>query len=140
MAHEAKFKHLDFIQGIINRMGANSFQVKAWTVTLVAALFALASDKDAEARLALVAVAFLPVILFWILDGYFLWQERLFREVYKEVAAKKDDSEVDFKMNIISYNKGRNTWIISIFSKTLNIFYGALIGLMVVIIVITANL
>lgn len=140
MAQEAKFKHLDFIQGVINRLGSNSFQVKAWTVTLVAALFALASSKDADAKFELIAVAFLPVILFWILDGYFLWQERLFREVYKEVAAKKDDSEIDFKMNVMPHNKGRNTWISSIFSKTLNIFYGALIGLMVIIIVIIMNI
>lgn len=129
MAQEAKFKHLDFIQGVVNRMGANSFQVKAWTVTLVSALFALASSKDAEGKLELILVAFLPVILFWILDGYFLWQERLFRAVYKEVAAKQEEA-IDFVMNPMDYNKDRNTWISSIFSKTLNIFYGALVGLM----------
>lgn len=133
MAQEAKFKHLDFIQGVVNRLGANSFQIKAWTVTLVSALFALASSKDAEAKLELTVVAFIPVILFWILDGYFIWQERLFREVYKEVAAKKEDHEIDFKMNVLPHNKGRNTWISSIFSKTLNIFYGALVALMVLV-------
>lgn len=137
MAQEAKFKHLDFIQGVINRMGANSFQVKAWTVTLVSALFALASSKDAEGKLELICVAFLPVILFWILDGYFLWQERLFREVYKEVAAKKEEV-IDFVMNPMPYIGGRNTWISSIFSKTLNVFYGALVGLMIAVSVIMA--
>jgi hypothetical protein len=129
MAQEAKFKHLDFIQGVVNRMGGNSFQVKAWTVTLVSALFALASSKDAEGKQELIFIAFLPVILFWILDGYFLWQERLFRAVYKEVAAKQEEA-IDFVMNPMDYNKDRNTWIRSIFSKTLNIFYGALVGLM----------
>lgn len=137
MAQEAKFKHLDFIQGVVNRMGANSFQVKAWTVTLVSALFALASSKDAEAKQELLLVAFLPVILFWILDGYFLWQERLFRAVYKEVAAKNEE-EIDFVMNPMTYVGGRNTWMSSIFSKTLNIFYGALVGLMVAVMVVMA--
>ena len=136
MSQEAKFKHLEFIQSIVNRLGGNSFQVKAWTVTLVAALFALAADKDAEAKQSLLIVAFLPVILFWILDGYFLWQERLFREVYKEIAAKRANEEIDFKMNIVPHIKGRNTWVSSMFSKTLNIFYGALLGLMILVILL----
>jgi len=40
-----KIKHLEFIQTIINRMAANSFLIKGWAITLVAALFAL-SSKD----------------------------------------------------------------------------------------------
>lgn len=46
---EKKFKHLDLIQGIINRMASNSFMLKGWAVTLMVGIFALASkdtDKD----------------------------------------------------------------------------------------------
>ena len=44
---ENKLKHLEMIQGIINRMASNSFALKGWSVTLVAGIFAL-SSKDAK--------------------------------------------------------------------------------------------
>ena len=40
-----KLKHLEFIQAAINRMAGNLFMLKGWSVTLIAALFALAA-KD----------------------------------------------------------------------------------------------
>ena len=36
-----KLKHLEFIQRVINRMASNLFFLRGWTVTLIAALFAL---------------------------------------------------------------------------------------------------
>lgn len=86
MANDAKHKHLDFIQAIVSRLGGNSFQVKGWAITLVSAILALASSKDAVGKLELNIVAFIPVIMFWLLDGYFIWQERLFRSLYNAVA------------------------------------------------------
>ena len=47
MGNENKLKHLELIQGIINRMASNSFALKGWAVTLVAGIFALAS-KDTD--------------------------------------------------------------------------------------------
>ena len=47
-------KHMEMIQGVINRMASNSFALKGWTVTLVAGIFALAS-KDADKMYFLVA-------------------------------------------------------------------------------------
>jgi hypothetical protein len=44
---ENKRKHLEMIQGVINRMARNLFFLKGWTTTLIAALFALAA-KDAN--------------------------------------------------------------------------------------------
>jgi hypothetical protein len=129
MANEAKHKHLDFIQGVINRMANNSFQLKSWTIGIISAIFALAANKDAEAKSSLLLISIIPLIIFWILDGYFLWQERMFRELYKEIAAK-NENEIDYQMNIAPYNNDRNTWIKCIFSKTLNVFYFSLFLLM----------
>jgi hypothetical protein len=39
--NDNKIKHLEFIQGVITRMNANSFQIKGWSVTITAALLAL---------------------------------------------------------------------------------------------------
>ena len=84
--NDKKLKHLEFIQNVITRMNTNSFVIKGWSVTLVSALFALAADK---ANLTFVLIAYLPVIVFWALDGFFLSQEKQYRELYNEVAAKK---------------------------------------------------
>mgnify|MGYP000831934822 CR=1 FL=1 len=43
---DAKTKHLELLQIIIQRIANNSFLLKGWTVTLIVAIFTLAS-KDA---------------------------------------------------------------------------------------------
>jgi hypothetical protein len=49
---ESKLKHLELVQGVINRMAGNSFILKGWSVTLTSALFALAA-KDANPFLSI---------------------------------------------------------------------------------------
>jgi hypothetical protein len=44
-ASSDKHEHLEFLQAAINRMAGNLFLLKGWTITLIAALFALAA-KD----------------------------------------------------------------------------------------------
>jgi len=90
MANEEKIAHLGFIQAVINRMGNNSFLVKGWTVVLVAAIFALAA-KDSNPKF--VFIALVPTVAFWVLDAYYLHQERLFRGLYEGVAAGKINSD-----------------------------------------------
>jgi len=127
---ENKRKHLEFIQAAVNRMASNLFLLKGWTVTLIAALFALAA-KDAKP--VYFAIAYFPPFMFWVLDGYFLSQERRFRSLYDHVR-KLPESEIDFSMNTEPYKKlPRNGWWASIFSRTLLIYYGTLIATMVFI-------
>jgi len=76
---DKKHAHLVIIQGVINRLSQNSFLLKGWSVVLIAALFALAA-KDSNAMF--VYLAYFPLFAFWFLDGYFLWQERLYRNLY----------------------------------------------------------
>ncbi len=121
---EKKQKHLEFLQGIITRMANCSFLLKGWSVILVAALLALtAATKE---KVAFIAISFVPVIVFWLLDAYYLWQERLFRDVYNAVRTK-DENEIDFEMNPLDFVGGRNTWLSTIFSKTIVLFYLSLI-------------
>ena len=103
---EAKHKHLDFIQAIISRHAKNSFVIKGWTVTILAALLALAA-KSSEEGYAIVAL--LPAIVFWGLDAYFLWQERLFRKMYADVR-KKEDGEIDYSLQTSNY-KEEASWL-----------------------------
>lgn len=126
---EQKIKHLEFIQGVVNRMAANSFLIKGWCITLVSAIFALAA-KDTNIKF--IIIAYIPVSVFWILDGYYLWQERLFRDLYNQIRVKEERS-IDFSMDTKTFEIGINTWINSIFSKTLYIFYIPLIIVMLIV-------
>lgn len=122
--NDKKLKHLEFLQNVITRMNTNSFQIKTWTVTIVAALFALAA-KDADIRYA--SIVFIVIPIFWVLDGFFISTERKYRDLYNDVRLL-DESEVDFDMNTKKYKKGDRTWPAGIFSKTLIPLYGILIG------------
>jgi hypothetical protein len=117
---EMKVKHLEFLQNVITRMNSNSFLIKGWTITLVSALFALAA-KDANVNYVLVSYIAIPV--FWVLDGFYISQERQYRDLYKEVASKQE-ANIDFSMDASGYCKGNRTWLAGIFSKTLIPFYG----------------
>ena len=117
---EMKIKHLEFLQNVITRMNFNSFLIKGWTITLVSALFAL-SAKDANVNYVLVAYIAIPV--FWVLDGFYISQERQYRDLYK-VVATKTEAEIDFNMDATSFCKGDRTWLAGIFSKTIIPFYG----------------
>lgn len=92
---ENKQKHLEMIQNVITRMANNSFMLKGWAVTLVAGIFALASN---DANKIFFLIAYVPIITFWGLDAYYLRQERLYRKLYDDVRKKKEE-DIDFSMN-----------------------------------------
>lgn len=114
-------KHLEMTQAVINRLGSNSFLLKGWSMTIVALSMVLTARYGLQHPYIILAF-FLPVLGFWLLDGYFLWQERLFRKVYDEVRQKND---TDFMMDPMKHDgKPKCTWLCSVFSVTLVIFYG----------------
>lgn len=128
---ENKRKHLEFIQNIISRMAGNLFFLRGWTITLIAALLALFVKGNGSNYI----LYFLIVLtfVFWVLDGYFLSQERLYRDLYNQVRKLKEE-EIDFSMDTSEYKKyKKNTLIYSMFSSTLLVFYIPLIIAAVVI-------
>lgn len=118
---DKKIKHLELVQGVINRMASNSFMLKGWAVTLVAGIFAL-SSKDADKLYFL--VAYVPVIVFWGLDAYYLLQERLYRSLYEKVR-KTEENDIDFslKATIDEFDSNKNCYCNCFFSKTEIWFY-----------------
>ncbi|MFZ3509154.1 hypothetical protein [Vibrio harveyi] len=120
---EIKIAHLGFIQGVINRMGQNSFLLKGWSITLIAALFALAA-KDANEQFAL--IAYIPTVVFWLLDAFFLHQEKLYRKLYEQVAEEIIDSS-KFTLNTSVVRDSVEGYASVILSKTLLPFYGLII-------------
>jgi hypothetical protein len=71
--------HLGIMQSIIQRMASNSASCKAWCIALVSAILVVVADKE-KPQYAL--LAFIPTILFWALDIYYLVLEKMFRESY----------------------------------------------------------
>jgi hypothetical protein len=126
---DAKLKHLEFIQAVVTRMAGNSFQLKGWSVAIVAALFAFAAK---ESNPMFLPIAYYPVLVFWILDGYFLSQERMFHALYDKVRTTPG-SDTDFSMDTSGFDNGRNTWSRSALSKTLLLFYGTMFAAMVIV-------
>jgi|SRR3989344_9073405 len=123
---ENKRKHLEFIQGIISRMAGNLFFLRGWTITLVGALLALFSKNNSPDYIFYFLI--LVVFILWILDGYFLSQERSYRDLYNHVRKLKED-DIDFSLDISEYQKyKKNTLIYSMFSYTLLVFYIPLIS------------
>ena len=88
---ENKIKHLEMIEKIIERMARNSFQLKAWAMTLVTVVGAL-SAKEADKRFML--LAFVPIIGFWLLDAFYVQQERRYKALYRNVCEKTEE-EID---------------------------------------------
>ncbi len=128
---EAKLKHLEFIQTTINRMANNSFLLKGWTITVVGGLLAFGL-KDLDCRYIMVSLSVL--FFFWILDGYYLYQEKLFRDLYERIAKKKEN-EIDFSMKTERCEKGES-WFDCSLSSTLFVFYGGLVLVHIIIILI----
>lgn len=116
-----KVNHLEMIQGVISRMASNSFALKGWAVTLVAGIFAL-SSKDADKLYFL--VAYIPIVVFWGLDAYYLLQERLYRALYNKVR-NLPENEVNFDMNNSpsEFHTNKNTYWWCFVSKTILWFY-----------------
>ena len=121
---DAKLKHLEFIQATIVRQSTNSFLVKGWSVVLVSALFALAAPGS---QAVFVYLAYAPAIIFWGLDGYFLWQERLYRALYDHVRIKQPD-DIDFSMDTSAFrDQSGCSWAEASLSRTLLAFHGVLV-------------
>ena len=119
-----KHKHLEFIQQTILRLADNSFRLKQWSVFLAATL-ALLSQQPAPIRGA-IFISLIPVLVFWGLDGYFLWQERLYRKLYDQVRIL-NENEIDFSMNTYPFQTNPKPffqWLCATLSKTLFPFYG----------------
>src|SRR5690554_2415476 len=98
-------------------MDTNSFFIKGWMDTLVSALFVLAA-KDSDPRYVL--VTYLAIPIFWLLDGFYLSQERQYRKLYD---AARTAATTDFSMNASAYATGQSTWMATVFSRTLLVLY-----------------
>ena len=77
--------YLEILQGVINRMAANSAGCKTWCITIVSAILLIVSDK---ANATFIWIALVPILLFTFLDSYYLGLESRFRDKYNDFIKK----------------------------------------------------
>jgi hypothetical protein len=119
-------KHLEFLQNAISRMAGNSFLLKGWTITVAAALFALAA-KDSNRSFAMLAL--FPSLSFWGLDACYLRQERLFRRLYDEVrtSGEKHEAHDLFSMSTVKYSREVPGWFRTLWVPTVAGLHGVVV-------------
>lgn len=76
---QAVQSHLSMLQNVIHRMAGNSSACKTWCITLVSAILVVVADKN---KPDYIFISLIPIILFLLLDTYYLAFERGFRESY----------------------------------------------------------
>lgn len=110
-------KHLEFIQKMISRMNSSSFQLKQWIMPVVAMSLALnltfLSSK-------FVLMAFLPILVFWVLDADYLLQERRWRILRKRFIAA---AHASYDLNPNQYLTKVSDYVKSAFARSVWPFY-----------------
>jgi len=120
-------KEIDTIQSTIRRMSSNSFLIKGWTITLVVVTLLLKGTEEQA------CIAFIPLLVFWFLDSYYLRQERMYRKLYDWVIANRlQTDEHLFNMNAYRFEKNVGSKFRIMFSTTLIWFYGSIAALIVI--------
>jgi len=71
--------HINTLQNIIARLSNYSMNCKTWAVTIVAALCVVIFDPQ---KINYYYIIFIPIILFWLFDCYYLGLEKAFRKIY----------------------------------------------------------
>jgi hypothetical protein len=92
---QARLGHLNMVQGIISRLAGHSATVKTFTLTIAAAIVAVAFEKNLPTLLWAGAVV---TAMFGLLDAYYLTVEKCFRSLYEEICARPWSQAFDFSI------------------------------------------
>lgn len=79
-----RIAHLTMLQGVISRMGANSFTLKALSATFGSAAVAVMATASQPSPYYAVA-AVVPITIFWLMDAQYLRYERGYRRLFDQV-------------------------------------------------------
>lgn len=129
-----KIKHLDYIQNTISRMADNSFKIRGVCVTIVSAFLGL-YIKINEPKVLLITC--IPIITFWMLDSYYLQQERKFRCLYNNLTGNETSCKLGdvsaLSMSTNRINGHEFEFCTVAFSKTELVIYASLMACHIVL-------
>lgn len=124
---EAKLKHLEMIQGIVSRQAKNSFQAKSWAIVLLAGLAGLSRGTKTQILLICSGV----VLIFWLLDAYYLSKERLYRNFY-ERSCQEATVNLSLRPNNEDHS-ARTNWFNAMMAPVELLPYGAMAAAIIII-------
>lgn len=130
-----RIAHLTMLQGVITRMGANSFTLKALAATFgSAAIAVIASSENLSPFYPFAAM--IPIIIFWLMDAQYLRLERAYRSLFDHVrkGEKIDPYCLDampFMADISSVVRLALTWSVAWFYVAFFISFG-IIGFLII--------
>lgn len=81
----AVHSYLNILQSVTSRMASNSAGCKSWCITLTSAIVVVLLNRNKQEY---VFVALIPVIMFMLLDCYYLAMEKSFRARYNNFIQK----------------------------------------------------
>jgi hypothetical protein len=79
---EDRRKHLDLVSAAIARLAGASFAAKGWSLTIAGAAFGVAAIRE---NWYLVALGFIVLLAFAVIDGLYLHNEQKFRDLYDAI-------------------------------------------------------
>jgi hypothetical protein len=79
---EDRRKHLELVSGIVSRMAGASAAAKGWAISISGAAFGVAIVQDSWYLFLLGVTA---LLVFCIVDGLYLHNERKFRDLYDAI-------------------------------------------------------
>ena len=125
-------KELELIQTVITRMAQNSFYMKGWCITLVAAILSL-SEKVGTVKDVAIPLAIMSAF-FWVLDTNYLSLEKKYRGLYALVLKRRlvDDDYGDlYSLNYNLAGKPEKGWLRGFVSWSESCLYFPLIVLLI---------
>ena len=126
-----KAEYLQMIQEPICRMSTISAIFKGFAATIVAGIAALSYP---EVNTWVLGLSFVPVILFAVLDIYYLRLEKLYRFLYEQV--RNDIHAIDYSMELTKDAKVAKARIFDCLkSPSILLFYPAMIVILVIVFV-----
>ena len=132
---DGKKEYLQMLQEPICRMSTISAIFKGFAATIVAGISAISYSST---NIWILGLSFLPVLVFAVLDIYYLKLERKFRFLFDQV--RLDEHEIDFSMKLtndpveIIRAKAR-TWD-CIKSPSIYLFYPLMLLVLVAVLVL----
>lgn len=128
---DLQIAHLNMAQGVIARMSSFSAGVKNFCVTISAGIIAVAYQKQIP---MLTEAAIAVVLIFFLMDGYYLALEKRYRELYEEVAKRPLGQASD--MSLKAKKLDLSTYLIAARSISVAGFYALLLSGVVLILTI----
>lgn len=129
---EKMVEYLQLIQEPICRMSTTSAIFKGFSATIVSGIAVISYD---DIKTYILALSFVPVILFFFLDVYYLQLEKLYRHLYEEVRTGRHP--VDYSMKLPSDKCAAKACVWHCLkSKSIWMFYPFMIAILIAVLVL----